>query len=95
METTIRRIESSLEKAWDEDLNDSTAVEKATLSLEGSLAIGFESTRMRANWLGRRLLDGAPTSLTPRVESRRIDPADLGLLRSRFADRHVTVLDAS
>lgn len=95
VENTIRRIESSLEKAWDEDLNDSTAVEKATLSLEGSLAIGFESTRMRANWLGRRLLDGASTSLTPRVERRRIDPADLGLLRSRFADRHVTVLDAS
>jgi len=95
VDTTIRRIESSVEQAWHEDLSDSVAIEKASLSLDGSLAIGFESTRMRANWLARRLLDGADLSLVPRVEPRYVDAAELDRLRSRFVHPHVTVLDAS
>lgn len=57
---SLERIGRSLEQCWSTLLTDQDYIDKAVRALNGSLAIGMESTRMRVDWYGRMLMHRVP-----------------------------------
>lgn len=94
---TVRRIIRVIESAWSGVLSDPCSLDRAAQALNGSLAIGMESTRLRVNWIGRAMLDGT-SQLQPIVGSVApaatvVSPSAVDGLRARLRGPQVTVLE--
>ena len=94
-EAAAERIIRAIEQAWDTAMNDGEARQQASLALAGALAIGLESTRMRVNWIGRRLQDRMeiPEHLGSPTEGALVSGDALLALRERLVGPHVTIFE--
>lgn len=94
---TIERILRAVESAWSGVLNDPSSLHRASQALNGSLAIGMESTRLRVNWIGRSMLDRT-AHLHPIIGpadpvAAMVSPTAVDSLHARLRGPQVTVLE--
>lgn len=90
---TVARIVNAVESAWSGVLSNPFALHRAGQALNGSLAIGMESTRLRVNWIGRAMLDGAAQLQPVVVSAAAVSPSAVDGLRARLRGPQVTVLE--
>lgn len=94
---TVARIVNAVKSAWAGVLSNPFALHRACQALNGSLAIGMESTRLRVNWIGRAMLDGAaqlqPVVVSVPPSATAVSPSVVDGLRVRLRGPQVTVLE--
>ncbi|MCI1641539.1 MAG: insulinase family protein [Actinomyces sp.] len=97
IDPSIGRMNRAVSSAWDGVLRDQEALDSAGRALDGSFAIGMQSTRMRVNWLGRAMIDAPandPVTIPRRSPAHSAVTVDaVSKLRSRLVGPHVTVLE--
>lgn len=94
IDRTIKSVLYAFEHACSGVFNDRLALNRAARALNGSLAIGMESTRLRVNWIGRQVLDGVRTvSIPDRLLVSQVSSSAVRDVLTRLSAPQITILE--